>query len=155
MLIAGTNFTAGTSFIIFSLYVMGLMLLLTDFVQHKHYLSVLGVLLLLGGFIGILASERDLYEVFVAVIVAVAVIMLIHLAMLYATKREWINSYAEKQPNSLIGQEGVATTDVGESGHVLVNGTNILVSALAPVSKGKRVRIVGISEEKIFVEEIN
>lgn len=155
MLIAGTNFTAGTSFVIFALYAVGLMLLLTDFTQHKYYLSVLGVLLLLGSFIGVLASEKDLYEVFVAVIVAIAIIMGIHIAMLYSTKREWISCYAEKQTHSLIGQEGVTTTEVGETGHIVINGTNILVSASAPIDKGKRVRIVGVDGEKILVEEID
>ncbi len=154
MLFGANSFTDGSSFLILALYASGLMLILSDFSQHKHYLSIFGILLLASGLVGILASERDIYAVFNAVIIAVAIIMGTHLVMLYLTKREWINRYSEKSSDTLIGLEGVTTTEVQGNGHMAIGSTNIFVSSEKSIEKGKKVRIIKIDGDKIFVEEI-
>lgn len=154
MIIGASNINSGSSFLIFALYIVGLMLILADFSQHKHYLSVIGILVLTSGMVGILISGRDVYSLFLAVIIAVAVIMGTHIVLLYLTKREWIKRYSEKNNETLIGLEGVTTTVVEGDGHMIIGSLNIFVSSENNIEKGKKVRIIKIEGEKIYVEEI-
>jgi len=155
MLISASSANAGTSFLIYSLYVAGLMLILSDFSQRKHYLSIIGGIVLAGGLVGILACEKDIYVLFLSVTIAVSLIMAVHLTMLYLTKRDWIDRYVETKNDTLIGQEGYTTTEVCGYGHMVIGSTNILISSIKAIEKGKRVRIIKIEGEQICVEEID
>jgi membrane-bound serine protease (ClpP class) len=53
----------------------------------------------------------------------------------------------------MIGADGVAVSDVHESGKVLIRGEYWNAFSKAPIEKGRKVAVVGIKELNVEVEE--
>lgn len=144
----------GFSFILLTMLVSGMMLIFVDFIQRKKYISFAGAVLIIGGLTGYMISAPDISVLFWLITAICSVLMLVHLLMLYLTKREWIKKYSIKTEDQLLGMEGIATTTIDGTGHMIVADTNVLVSSSEVIEQGERVKIVGIENGNFVVEKL-
>jgi membrane-bound serine protease (ClpP class) len=52
------------------------------------------------------------------------------------------------------GEEGLAVTDIGEGGKVLIHGEHWNAISDVPVTKGSKIRVIRVEHMKVKVEPI-
>lgn len=141
------------------LWVVGVILFSIEFFQPMRGISyMLGVVLLGAAF-----ATRMLYgsagEAFMFVLFTAVLLFAVHVVALATQKRDWLRvarmekaGARSRKYDTLIDSIGVANTPIDLTGSVTVNDVNLVVFSDTPIGAGERVRIIGVTPEKIIVE---
>lgn len=138
--------------LIATLYVLGLALVITEFVHRcRMIFAGTGTLLLVLSLVLYGFVRRNMHGLFYLTLGALALLFAVHLTLLVVNKREWIKHYKERRSGGLVGLAGRATTDIDGSGHILLDGTVVLVGADEFIPCGSEVKIVAVGDGRITV----
>ena len=154
---------AGMSVVTFMLILVGLMLIVVEFFQPSYgFPTACGSALVLLGITVRMLSGGTLVMLFFMVFFCAVLLLTVHMLMLLTQKRAWLaTSLAftlkrSMQPEEggyafLLGQDGVATTDISGSGHMAIDDVNFFVGSETFIPKGTAVRVVRVAGDSIRV----
>ena len=85
----------------------------------------------------------------------------VHIVSIATQKRDWLKvarieraGARRRRYNALIDSVGVANTPIDLTGNATINDINLVVYSETPIKQGERVRITGITPDKIIVERV-
>lgn len=142
-----------------TLWLVGLALLVLEFYQPTRKICALCGTLCLCASLAILAIQSTNIGVcFAFVFLTLILLFVVHLVMLVLQKGRWLIAAAGKNTGShtknyvsLVNREGVATTEINPTGHIAVGDTNLFVMCEQVVAAGEAVKIVRVTDDKIYV----
>lgn len=143
------------------LWITGFILFCIEFFQPMH-----GVAYSLGlGLLGAAFISRMIYgsagEAFMFVMLTCVLLFCVHIVSIATQKRDWLKvarieraGARRRRYNALIDSVGVANTPIDLTGNATINDINLVVYSETPIKQGERVRITGITPDKIIVERV-
>lgn len=143
------------------LWITGFILFCIEFFQPMH-----GVAYSLGlGLLGAAFISRMIYgsagEAFMFVMLTCVLLFCVHVVSIATQKRDWLKvarieraGARRRRYNALIDSVGVANTPIDLTGNATINDINLVVYSETPIKQGERVRITGITPDKIIVERV-
>lgn len=143
------------------LWITGFILFCIEFFQPMH-----GVAYSLGlGLLGAAFISRMIYgsagEAFMFVMLTCVLLFCVHIVSIATQKRDWLKvarieraGARRRRYNALIDSVGVANTPIDLTGNATINDINLVVFSETPIKQGERVRITGITPDKIIVERV-
>lgn len=151
-----------TNMVVTCLWITGFILFCVEFFQPMHGVAyALGLGLLFSAFV-----TRAIYGTpgvaFMFVLVTAVVLFAVHGVALVTQKRDWLKvariekaGERNKRYAGLMDGIGVANTPIDLTGSVTINDVNLVVYSDSPIMQGERVRITGITQDKITVERVS
>jgi membrane-bound serine protease (ClpP class) len=139
---------AGIALILFAI-----ILFVAEIKVISHGILTIGgiVSLVIGSLMLFQAPDPSLRVSWGVMIPAVTVTSLFFIAVIALAVKSQLKPKTGGQ-EGMVGQEGMAVTDVAAEGKVLVHGEYWTAVSEQPISKGTKVRIVGMDELKLRVE---
>jgi membrane-bound serine protease (ClpP class) len=139
---------AGIALILFAI-----ILFIAEIKVISHGILTIGgiVSLVIGSLMLFQAPDPSLRVSWGVMIPAVTVTSLFFIAVIALAVKSQLKPKTGGQ-EGMVGQEGMAVTDVAAEGKVLVHGEYWTAVSEQPISKGTKVRIVGMDELKLRVE---
>ena len=143
------------------LWITGFILFCIEFFRPMH-----GVAYSLGlGLLGAAFISRMIYgsagEAFMFVMLTCVLLFCVHIVSIATQKRDWLKvarieraGARRRRYNALIDSVGVANTPIDLTGNATINDINLVVYSETPIKQGERVRITGITPDKIIVERV-
>ena len=144
--------------------VVGLALIIIEFFQPAHKIpTYCGTALVLCAITVRILCGGTFVMLFFMVFFCALVLFAAHTIMLITQKKAWLStSLAIKLKKEvdesarsgyayLLGREGVASTDISPSGHILLDGTDFVVSSDEFIEKGSTVEVVHVVGDVIKV----
>lgn len=140
-----------------SLAVMGLILIYLEFFLPGGIFAIGGILLLLSSLFTLIVQKIQMiyFVVYTCLLILVA-FSIIKLAInrVKAIKRVCQESEIEEESSELIGEVGVATTDLKPHGQISINDFSYTASCDSFIQKGAKIQIVDIKGSNFIVKEL-
>lgn len=140
------------------LWITGLVLFCIEFFQPMHGVAYALGLALMGAAFTVHMLHGSAGEAFMFIFLTSVFLFLVHVVSLFTQKRDWLRvarieraGERRRKYDSLIGSIGVANTPVDLMGNATINNINLVVYSDTPIPKGERVRITGITHDRITV----
>lgn len=152
---------AQSNILVLCLWITGFVLFSVEFFQPMRGAAyVLGVILIAAAFI-----VRMLYgsagEAFVFVFVTTVLMFGVHVVALGTQKRDWLRvsrferANATRKYGSLVGSIGIANTSIDRIGNVTIGDLNLMVYSDDPIERGQKVKVTGVTRDKITVQKVD
>ena len=143
------------------LWITGFILFCIEFFQPMHGVAYSRGL----GLLGAAFISRMIYgsagEAFMFVMLTSVLLFCVHIVSIATQKRDWLKvarieraGARRRRYNALIDSVGVANTPIDLTGNATINDINLVVYSETPIKQGERVRITGITPDKIIVERV-
>lgn len=156
------NLFADMSIIVLFMIFVGLMFIIIELFQpSKGIFTICGGMLVALGIVFRMLGGGTVVMLFLMLFFVSVVVLLSHFIMLYFQKSQWlsqslnlaISEHADPKGEYqyLVGQVGIATSDIKDSGTISVNDVNFHVCSGEKIKKGSMVTVVRVDEDKVFV----
>jgi membrane-bound ClpP family serine protease len=165
------EFVTGFGVLAVSVLAVGLMLVVIEMFRspRRRALGIAGGVLIVAGIVLRMLNGGDTAVLFLLLLSIGTVLLAAHLLILRVQKRRWLYQSLrlalerERERNAgithtlsrefILGQSGVAVTDINGEGNVVIDGITVLVHAQSYIERGCRVRVRLVENGKVFVEK--
>ncbi len=155
---------ADMSIVVLFMILIGLMFLIIELFQpSKGLFAIGGAILVITGIVFRMLGGGTVTMLFLMVFFVCVTLMSAHVIMLYTQKKLWLyqslnlaincQSSESEEYKYLIGQIGVATSDIKINGTISINDVNFHVQCDSFIGKGELVRVVKVDTKNIFIEK--
>ncbi|MCL2061799.1 MAG: hypothetical protein FWH03_04150 [Firmicutes bacterium] len=157
------NFIMGFGVVSVSLLTAGLVLVLVEiFRRSKGAFGITGAVLTAAGISVRMLNGGTAAVLLLMLLLCAALILFAHLLSLRFQKRQWLyqslnlllRGASEKKDDYafLTGLNGVAATDISNSGSMVINDVTFFVTSERFIQRGSTVRVASVDGERILVE---
>lgn len=153
---------AGMSAIVFFFIIIGIMLVVIEFYQPtKGLFALVGALLIGSGIVIRMLGGGTWSMLFLMIFFVAVCILTAHIIMLFFQKSNWLyqslrlamkgSTETVEEYEFLVGQIGIATSDISGEGNIAINDVNFHVYSDIVIFKGAKVYVTEVSLDKISV----